>query len=497
MQPATGHRSSNSSWINFDQPFEGFTIDRSLTSDALQRSPGSFWQPPAPRVVARMRSSPRLGGWFGWILRRLSLGCGLAVLAVGLFLGFTAYRLQQATQNVFRGGGSWAFALQEEFNPADLNQEGDSRVNLLLAGKGGPGHEGPNLTDSLIVVSFDPNAQSAAILSLPRDWQVELTSQPGVWVRINSLYGLVGGEHYRRTADFEAAEAAGLAALEETVEQKIGLPIHYHMLVDFNGFVALVDALGGIDLDIPERMYDERAELDLQPGHQTLNGYQALAYARARYTVRRGDFGRSVNQRQLLLAIKDKSLSLGILAIILKANPVISALDNSVVSNLSLDDAKHLYRVVQVMPPENITSLDLVSDPVLLQPQEDEGRAVLWPVAGRDNYADIQQFVRQQLFDSFISQEAATVAIWQAGVPPDPALVDQLASYGYQISASQLVDTPVRQPTLVINTPDAPYTASYLSKRFEAQTALPTDLDFSLTGPLADLILILTNPNEV
>ena len=269
------------------------------------------------------------------------------------------------------------------------------------------------------------------------------------------------------------------------------------MLVDFNGFVALVDALGGIDLDIPERMYDERAELDLQPGHQTLNGYQALAYARARYTVRRGDFGRSVNQRQLLLAIKDKSLSLGILAIILKANPVISALDNSVVSNLSLDDAKHLYRVVQVMPPENITSLDLVSDPVLLQPQEDEGRAVLWPVAGRDNYADIQQFVRQQLFDSFISQEAATVAIWQAGVPPDPALVDQLVSYGYQISASQLVDTPVRQPTLVINTPDAPYTASYLSKRFEAQTALPTDLDFSLTGPLADLILILTNPNEV
>ena len=185
MQPATGHRSSNSSWINFDQPFEGFTIDRSLTSDALQRSPGSFWQPPAPRVVARMRSSPRLGGWFGWVLRRLSLGCGLAVLAVGLFLGFTAYRLQQATQNVFRGGGSWAFALQKEFNPADLNQEGDSRVNLLLAGKGGPGHEGPNLTDSLIVVSFDPNAQSAAILSLPRDWQVELTSQPGVWVRIN------------------------------------------------------------------------------------------------------------------------------------------------------------------------------------------------------------------------------------------------------------------------------------------------------------------------
>ena len=275
------------------------------------------------------------------------------------------------------------------------------------------------------------------------------------------------------------------------------LPIHYHALIDFDGFVALIDALGGVELDIPSRLYDVRAELDLQPGRQVLSGRQALAYARARHTVRGGDFGRSSHQRELLLAIKTKASNLGALSAAFKANQIITALGDSVVTNLSLDEARRLYQVVREMPPEGVTSLDLVSDPILLQPQDHEGRAVLWPVAGRDDYRDIQEFVRQQLADSFISQEAAKVAIWRQGSPLEPAMVEQLKSYGYQIIASRATEIAVAQPTLVVTSLETPYTSSYLAKRFGAKTVTLEDIDSELADPEADLIIILPENYEI
>ena len=221
MQPASDRRPSNSSWVNFDQPFEGFTVDRSLLDEPLRQSPTSFWLPPTRPASVSVRKSAKPSR-VGWVVRRLTLGCSLAVLSLGLFMGFTAYRLSQVSQQVFRGGSVLAYALQDDLDPSGLTREGDSRVNLLLAGKGGPGHEGPNLTDSIIVVSLDPNSQSAVFLSLPRDWQIELSSHPGIWVRINAVYALARENHFHQTADREAAEAAGLQALERGYRAKVG-----------------------------------------------------------------------------------------------------------------------------------------------------------------------------------------------------------------------------------------------------------------------------------
>ena len=480
--------------MNFSQPFEGFTVDRSLLDESLEKSPIAFWLP-AERQIS-VRPSARRPGRFGWALRRLAVGFGLAGLCLGLFISFTAYRLGQVSRQVFRGGSVLAYALQEELNPAELTREGDSRINLLLAGKGGPGHDGPNLTDSIIIASFDPNGQSATLLSLPRDWQVELPGSSGDWVRINAVYALIWEQSYRQTTDRQAAETAGLQALEKVIEQKLDLPIHYHVLVDFDGFVGLVDIIGGVELEIPARLYDVRAELDLQPGRQVLDGRQALAYARARYTVRGGDFGRSSHQRELLLALQDKTSSLGVLSVAFKANQIITTLGDSVVTNLSLDEAKRLYRVTQQIPADNLTSLDLVSQPILLGPQDHEGQAVLWPVAGQDDYSQIRRFVRQQLQDSFIRQEAARVAVWRSGQPAGPDLIDQLESYGYQIIANQATEISVSQPTLVVTGSETPYTGSYLSKRFSAKVASAAEVGLELDDAGADLIIILPSDYE-
>ena len=491
MPSVNGRRPSDSSWVNFDQPFEGFTVDRSSLDQSLKTSPANFWTPPV-RVAG---AAPAGGsGLVGWVIGRLLLGFGLALLAIVAFGGVTAYRLNRVANDVFRGGSEPAFALGEELDPQAVTQEGDSRVNILLIGRGGPGHEGPNLTDSIIIASIDPNIQSTTLLSLPRDWHVPLDYSPETWVRINSIYAFARDYNYLQTGSLEAAELAGLESLETTIETNLDIQIHYHVLVDFSGFISLVDILGGVELDIPRRLYDVRASLDLQPGRQVLNGAQTLAYARARYTVVGGDFGRSTNQRDLLLALKDKSSGVGLLSSFFRANQIIDALGDSVVTNLSFDEAKRLYRIIQEFPVESFASIDLVSDPVLLVPVDDEGRAVLWPAAGREDYSQIQEFVRQQLSDSFIAQEAASVVVWQVGSAPSDELIERLKSYGYQIVDNGQSEIDVTATTLIINSPRASYTASYLVKRFEPLVAGPDNFEFNWTdeaGSPADLVLIL------
>ncbi len=492
MPSANGRRPPDSSWVNFDQPFEGFTVDRSSLDQSLKTSPASFWAPPVRAVAS---GSGGGSGLVAWVIGQLLIGFGLALLALAAFGGLTAYRFSQVANSVFRGGSDQAFALREEFDPQAVTQEGDSRVNILLIGRGGPGHTGPNLTDSIIIASIDPNSQAATLLSLPRDWQVTLDYSPDTWVRINSIYAFARDYNYLQTGSLETAEAAGLKSLETTIETNLGIQIHYHVLVDFNGFTALIDSLGGVELDIPRRLYDVRASLDLQPGRQVLNGTQALAYARARYTVAGGDFGRSTNQRDLLLAFKDKLSGVGLLSSFFRANQIIDALGDSMVTNLSFDEAKRLYRIVQEFPVESFSSLDLVNGPILLVPVNDEGRAVLWPAAGRDDYSQIQEFVRQQLSDSFIAQEAASVVVWQMGSAPNEELIERLRSYGYQIVGGGRSEVDVAATTLVVNSSQASYTASYLVKRFGATVAGPDNFEFNWTdeaGSPADLVLILT-----
>lgn len=492
MSSANGRRPNDSSWVNFDQPFEGFTVDRSALDQSLKTSPGAFWSPPPRRQPPTATAGPGLVGWF---ISRLLIGLGLALLALIAFGGLTAYRFSQVAQSVFRGGSDPAFALGEDLDPRGVSQEGDSRINMLLIGRGGPGHEGPNLTDSIIVVSLDPNNRSATLLSLPRDWQVPLVYQPDTRIRINSVYAFARDYYYLQTGSLRAAEEEGVKALETTVETALDIQLHYHIFVDFNGFVALIDVLGGVELDIPHRMYDVRAELDLQPGRQTLNGAQALAYTRARYTVAGGDFGRSSNQRELLLALKDKSSGAGLLTNLFRANHIIDALGESVVTNLTFDEAKRLYRIIQGFGVESFASIDLVSDPVLLVPVDDEGRAVLWPAEGFDDYSQIQEFVRQQLADSFIAQESASLAVWQVGATPGDDLIERLRSYGYRVVSWAQSEVEATKTSLVVNSPKAPYTTSYLVKRFGATVAGADDFEFNWsqeTGPPADLILILT-----
>ncbi len=184
-------------------------------------------------------------------------------------------------------------------------------VNVLLMGVDQrPDETGqPTRTDTMIVLRVDFDNSAAKLLSFPRDVWVALPNLESFGIsegRINTayyygeVYGLPGG---------------GPREAMDTVSLNFGIPLDHYALVNFDGFVSVVDALGGIDINVPERIYDENfptedygyTMLVIEPGWQHMDGTLALRYARTRHQD--SDTERIKRQQLVLLAIRDQAIS--------------------------------------------------------------------------------------------------------------------------------------------------------------------------------------------
>ncbi|WP_263169253.1 LCP family protein [Streptomyces sp. SCSIO ZS0520] len=154
------------------------------------------------------------------------------------------------------------------------------------------GEHGRN-TDTLMVLHYGPGG--TRLISLPRDSYVRIPGHGRG--KINSAFAL-----------------GGPRLLTRTVEGATGLRLDHYAEISFLGFTEVVDALGGVRLCLPRGgLHDSRSGADFGPGCRTMDGAQALAYVRARYTDPEGDLGRVKRQRQLVGAVSGKALSLGVL----------------------------------------------------------------------------------------------------------------------------------------------------------------------------------------
>ncbi|MDR2196942.1 MAG: LCP family protein [Coriobacteriales bacterium] len=137
-------------------------------------------------------------------------------------------------------------------------------------------------SDTIMLCRLDPEAKRVSILSIPRDTKIELPDYGTQKINAAMAYG-------------------GPAGAVEAVSDFVGVEIAHVVMINFDGFKGIVDRLGGVTLDVP--FYTSFDTVELQPGVQTLNGEQALAFARCRYSYTLGDFQRAANQRALLKAI--------------------------------------------------------------------------------------------------------------------------------------------------------------------------------------------------
>lgn len=225
----------------------------------------------------------------------------------------------------------------------------NGRVVILLMGVDtrGTSVKNPARSDVIMLATIDPTTNSAALLSVPRDLFVPLPNL-NEQDRINTAYFWGELNHY---------PGGGSAYAKATLSWNLGVPIQKYGVIDFNGFKAVVDAIGGIDLDVPVTIDDYEyptedygvEHLVIPAGRTHMDGTLALKYVRTRHQD--SDFGRLERQQQVILAIRDKALSIGSLN---KVPEVLNALGDSLQTDLTLPEILTLAKTWGAIPKQNI-----------------------------------------------------------------------------------------------------------------------------------------------
>ncbi|MGW9306128.1 LCP family glycopolymer transferase [Streptomyces cyaneofuscatus] len=248
--------------------------------------------------------------------------------------------------------------------------------NILLIGsdsrsgdnrKYGRDDGGSQRSDTTILLHLAADRKSATAVSLPRDLMVEVPK-----CRTGD-----DKETREQFTQFNSAfELGGTACTIRTVERLTGIRIDHHMVVDFNGFKDMVDAVDGVEICLKEPIDDKDARLELPAGRQTLNGEEALGYVRARKTLGDGsDTERMERQQRFLGALVNKMQSNGVLLNPTRLYPVLDAATKSLTTDSGLDSLRDLYDLVRSMrdvPTDQVQFLTVPRQPYRQNVNRDE-----------------------------------------------------------------------------------------------------------------------------
>jgi LCP family protein required for cell wall assembly len=284
--------------------------------------------------------------------------------------------------------------------------EESGHLNILLMGidqrpdETTPGGD-PGRTDSMVLVSVDFDNHIASMVSIPRDGFVVIPGHGNE--RVNAAYTF--GELDQR--------GGGPALAEKTVEQLFGVPIDRYALVDIHSMEQVVDDLGGIWIDNPERLVDNQyptddyrtIKIDIPAGHQLMDGVTAVEYARTRHPD--SDYGREGRQQQVLLAIRDRALQLDELPRLPQLLPEVRDL---VRTDISLVEAIQLATFGRGLEDSQIVRM-----------QPDPSLTPSYIGAGGASYINLtpayRKMVHAMVVDPSIGSEQAAISVFNAGAP--------------------------------------------------------------------------------
>lgn len=234
--------------------------------------------------------------------RRKFLVCLVWGIVGTLLIGFFTYILtghsKQMTQSIVNKIGQDLTGNSQPINILLIANNARDATNPLSLGSAG------GQADILLVAHIDPSKHEVTLISVPRDTLIALPEWEIPIPKIKSVF----------TLGLEQSPEKGPELAMQAVSKMTGLSIHDYIVTDFQGFVDAINAVGGIEIDVPARLYDpEHSGVDLQPGRQILNGEQALAYIRVRQNqagnnFRVNDFQRQDAEIQVLEILKQKLL---------------------------------------------------------------------------------------------------------------------------------------------------------------------------------------------
>jgi LCP family protein required for cell wall assembly len=264
---------------------------------------------------------------------------------------------------------------------------GGQRVNILLVGVDSAPGRTTALTDTMLVVSLDPDGDASAMISVPRDlYGAPLPDGTLFNRKLNSLMVYAG-------AHPDAFPLGGVGTLKATIGKLLGIPIHYFAAINLLGFKATVDSIDGVDITVLKAIrdpsyndeYDKRVGFFIEPGTYHMDGRMALAFVRSRKGAGDNDFTRADRQQQLLTAIRDK-LTAGNLLLALPG--LLDAVKNTITTDVPSGRIAELAQAVQgadmsrlqrivLQPPDYMRADPFSSAGYILIPDLEAIRAVV------------------------------------------------------------------------------------------------------------------------
>ncbi len=361
-------------------------------------------------------------------------GILLIILGVGLWIGVLA---NSAIKNITSDGNNKSSLLSflGDFNSVNIKGKSEGRTNILILGMGGSNHPGGNLSDTMIVASINYKDNKLGLMNIPRD----------LWVPITGFSHAKINEAYADGEKNKSATGSGGQLSSKTVENVLGIPIHYFIRLDFEGFKKLIDTVGGVDIyvekDLSDPYYPADNMIDYSPfkisaGNHHLDGALALKYVRSRETT--SDFDRSRRQQQVMAAVKEKILTLNILANPKKVTEIINILGDHVKTNMQVDEIYALWNASKSIDMTNVTSkvLDTSAGGPLTSAQDSRGYYI-YPRKGIDNFTELQ-LIAKNLFTAGASGDIDSVKIEVLNGTSRSGTANTvsqfLKSYGYNVT---------------------------------------------------------------
>lgn len=378
-----------------------------------------------PKKVQK-KDKPRRRWNFKKILKWVLIVILVAGIAVG---GYFAYKFFIAGSKVFQGN-----LINAVFTPPkELKMDENGRTNVIVFGtsEDDPGHDGADLTDSMMLISADQKKKEAFLVSIPRDLYVdyERACPAGYRGKINALYSCV----FQETNDEKAAQEA----VQKKLGEVFGLDIQYAVHINYTVLREAVDAVGGVTVSIeskdPRGIFDGNFDWDCPKGPYTcnnvkypngpanLNGKQALYLARARgasgntYGLPQANFDREGYQRKILVALLEKAVSAGTLANPVAVAQLLETLGSNVRTNFDAEEIKTLVKVAQETNSGSIASLVLNNpDGALVKTGNADGQSIVQPVLGLYNYNGIHEAILAYATGDFAALEKASIDVLNA-----------------------------------------------------------------------------------
>jgi polyisoprenyl-teichoic acid--peptidoglycan teichoic acid transferase len=307
--------------------------------------------------------------------------------------------------------------------------------SILLLGYGGGTHDGGLLTDSMMLAQIRPHDEEVRLISIPRDlWvAIPISEKEIINRKINEAYaiGYDDKDYSNKQIEF-TGKAGGGEMAKYVVEQVTGIKPNYFAAINFDGFVKIIDSLGGIDIKIAQAFDDpyypieelkndtcgkneeemktleatmsgEKLEqqfvcryeiLHFDKGIQHMDGETALKYARSRHSATNGgDFNRAERQKLVVTAVRDKIMNIGFIP---KIIPTIQILSRYITTDIDFSTMSVLVSKIPEVSGYKIISIALTDENVLTNTRASTGQAILSPKKGESDFSEIKDFIENK-----------------------------------------------------------------------------------------------------